>query len=101
MQKFVHNLFNATKISFFNEMRVFCTEIGVDANKIMPVVAKSAEGIWNPEYGIKDYGPFGGKCLPKDTLAFVEWAKRGGMHARMIEATIEVNKMYERRLQNR
>jgi UDPglucose 6-dehydrogenase len=100
MQKFVHNLFNATKISFFNEMRLFCEKIGVDANKIMPIVAKSAEGLWNPEYGTKDYGPFGGKCLPKDTLAFVEWAKRGGMHARMIEASIEVNKLYEKRLQS-
>lgn len=99
MQKFIHNLCNANKISFFNEMRLICEKIGVDGKKIMPVVAKSAEALWNPEYGIKDYGPFGGKCLPKDTLAFLAWAKKGGMEARMLEATIEVNHIFEQRLQ--
>ena len=32
----------------------------------------------NPEYGAGDYGPFGGKCLPKDTVAFVAWGHRSG-----------------------
>ncbi|MBI2832137.1 MAG: hypothetical protein HYX79_07770 [Chloroflexi bacterium] len=100
MQKFIHNLFNAAKISFFNEMRLVSERIGVNASKIIPIVVKSAEGIWNPEYGTKDYGPFGGKCLPKDTLAFLSWAKRGGMETRVLEAVVEVNRVYEKRLQS-
>lgn len=99
MQKFVHNLCNATKISFFNEMRLICERIGVNAEKVMPIVAKSAEALWNPEYGTKDYGPFGGKCLPKDSVAFLAWATRGGMQTRMIEAALAVNEVYEKKLQ--
>ena len=95
MQKFIHNLCNAAKISYFNEMRLICERIKVDADKIMPIVAKSAEALWNPEYGTKNYGAFGGKCLPKDTLAFVEWARRGGLEARMIKASIDVNEEYK------
>lgn len=99
MQKFVHNLVNAAKISFFNEMRLVCERIGVNAEKIIPVVAKSAEALWNAEYGTKNYGPFGGKCLPKDTVAFLAWAKKGGMETRLMEAVLEINDIYEKRLQ--
>lgn len=99
MQKFVHNLFNAAKISFFNEMRLISRHIGVDFENIVPIVIKSAEGIWNPAYGTRNMGPFGGKCLPKDTFAFIEWAKQSGFEARMVEAAVEVNKIIERQLQ--
>ena len=99
MQKFIHNLCNATKISFFNEMRLICEQFEVDAEKVIPIVAKSAEALWNPEYGTRDYGPFGGKCLPKDTVAFVAWAQRSGWEVRMVKAAIEVNDIYEKRLQ--
>jgi nucleotide sugar dehydrogenase len=100
MQKFIHNLCNAAKISFFNEMRLVSERIGVDAEKIIPIVAKSAEALWNPEYGTKNYGPFGGKCLPKDTLAFLMWAKRSGMETRLMEGVLEVNQVFEKRLQS-
>ncbi len=99
MQKFVHNLCNATKISFFNEMRLVAEQVGVDLEKIIPIVALSAEALWNPEYGTKDYGPFGGKCLPKDSVAFLAWAKQGGVATRIMEAVLEVNKLFEERLQ--
>ncbi len=99
MQKFVHNLFNAAKISFFNEMRLVSERIGVDPDKIFPIVVKSAEAQWNPEYGTKNYGPFGGKCLPKDTVAFLSWAKLGGMETRVMQATLDVNEVFEKRMQ--
>lgn len=74
-QKYIHNLFNACKISFFNEMRMICETVNVDADKVFDLVAKSAEASWNPKYGIRNFGPFGGSCLPKDTAAFLAWAK--------------------------
>jgi len=99
MQKFIHNLYNAAKISFFNEMRLVSERIGVDADRIIPIVVKSAEAMWNPEYGTKNYGPFGGRCLPKDSLAFISWAKKGGIETRIMEAAVEVNSIFEKRLQ--
>lgn len=98
MQKFVHNLCNANKISFFNDMRLICKRVGVDGDKIMPIVARSAEALWNPEYGTKDYGPFGGKCLPKDSVAFLAWVKKSGMESIMMDAVLRVNEIYEKRL---
>lgn len=92
MQKYVHNLFNAAKISFFNEMRVVCRKAGLDPEKIFPLVAETAEASWNPEYGVRDFGPFNGMCLPKDTAGFLSWVReRLGYDMPLLSAIIEVN----------
>ncbi len=92
MQKFIHNLCNANKISFFNEARLICERIGVDSEKVFPLVAQSAESFWNPIYGTKDLGPFGGNCLPKDTFAFLSWAEELGIKTPILSAILEVNR---------
>jgi len=99
IQKFVHNLFNATKISFFNEMRLVCRQMGLDCEKIFPRVAQSAEAIWNHLYGTRDLGPFGGSCLPKDTIAFLSWAKEQGRETPLVDAVLRVNEALVRHLE--
>jgi UDPglucose 6-dehydrogenase len=74
LQKYIHNLFNAAKISFFNEMRGVAERLGCDADKLFRLTIESAEAFWNPLYGLEDRGPYGGACLPKDTQAFLAWA---------------------------
>lgn len=97
--KYVHNIWNATKISYFNEMRQVAKNIGIDPGKIFRLAMISAEASWNPQYGIEDRGPFGGNCLPKDTQAFLEWAKNEfGLEMPLLEATIEVNERIKRKL---
>ncbi len=91
MQKYVHNLYNAAKITFFNEMRLIAKEINVDAEKIFKYTVISCEGIWNPKYGTRDRGPYSGACLPKDTKSFLNFAKRNGFQANLLEAVINVN----------
>ena len=91
MQKYAHNLFNAAKITFFNEMRRVCEGMGINADNVFPLVAKSAEGMWNPAYGIRDFGPFNGMCLPKDTQAFLAWAAKQGWDMPLLKTTIAVN----------
>jgi UDPglucose 6-dehydrogenase len=100
IQKFVHNLFNATKISFFNEMRLVCQQIGLDCERIFPLVAQSAEAIWNPLYGTRDLGPFGGSCLPKDTFAFLSWAKEQDIETPLVQAVLKVNEAAKKRLES-
>jgi UDP-glucose 6-dehydrogenase len=78
MQKYVHNLFNAAKVTFFNEMRQLADNIGANADTIFKVTALSCEVMWNPMYGLKNKGPFTGSCLPKDTKALYAWAKKNG-----------------------
>jgi len=91
MAKYAHNLFNATKISFTNEMWRVSRELGIDGNQVMALVAQSAEGMWNLRYGIRGGFPYGGNCLPKDIGAFVNLARDLGWHTPLLEATIEVN----------
>lgn len=92
MMKYVHNIYNANKISFFNEMRLIAESVGIDADKIFPVVAKSAEASWNEKYGIRNFGPFDGSCLPKDTIAFLSWANKDlKKKMPLLHAVIKVN----------
>lgn len=93
MQKYVHNLYNASKIAFFNEMREVAKKIDVDADKIFKFTAISAEAMWNPKYGIRDMGPFSGACLPKDTKAFYHWASTKGYDVRLLGMIIEQNEV--------
>lgn len=95
IQKYIHNLFNATKIAYFNEFRVVCQSLGANTQKIFEFVAKSCEGMWNPKYGIKDLGPYDGHCLPKDTQALLSWACKKKLKLKILDATIKSNAGYK------
>jgi len=92
MQKYVHNLFNAAKITFFNEMRDVCKKLDLNDQQIFEITADSAEASWNTRYGIRDMGAFDGSCLPKDTSAFLGFAKEKlGTEMPLLSTVIEVN----------
>jgi len=91
-QKYVHNLFNAAKISYFNEMREVAGAIGVGkVDEVFALTVRTAEGSWNPTYGTRDLGPYGGACLPKDTQAWLGFCREYGLPARVMEAVSAVN----------
>ena len=90
-QKYVHNLFNSAKITFFNEMREIGKKSGLRMNKIFEITALSAEGMWNSSYGIRDLGPFSGNCLPKDTKAFYRFTRNSGADAPLLKTIIKIN----------
>ncbi len=92
MQKYVHNLFNAAKITYFNQMRQIADQINVDGDKIFKYTAISCEGMWNPKYGVLNLGPFEGSCLPKDTEAFLDWASKQGFPVSLLKTVIDINK---------
>src|SRR5215211_6173521 len=90
MIKYVNNVYNAVKISYFNEVHAICEQLGIDGNLVGSAVARSAESMWNPLYGTRGGVPYGGACLPKDTIAFMQFAREWGLEHLMLEATIEV-----------
>lgn len=90
-QKYVHNLFNASKISLFNELRAVAVSLGVDPERVFALVGQSAEAMWNPEYGTLDLGPIGGPCLPKDLEAFLTWAGQRGFDLPILSAVEQGN----------
>ena len=94
-QKYVHNVFNAVKIAFFNEMRLVANGEKWDAKRIFQITAESCEGMWNPVYGIRDFGPFDGSCLPKDTRALLEWGDNHGYSLEILRSVIKENKKHE------
>lgn len=97
MQKYTHNLYNAAKISFFNEQRMVCDASGIDADTIFPIVVASAEASWNPRYGTKNLGPYSGTCLPKDIRGFIERTKEKlDMDLPLLEAVEAVNERVKR-----
>ncbi len=89
--KYVHNFFNAAKISFANQIWFIARKFGIDGNKIMSIVSETAEGSWNKRYGIKGGIPYGGYCLPKDTKGFLAWLKSNDISAPLLEAVDEIN----------
>lgn len=91
--KYTSNLFNAAKISFFNEMEQVCQALDVDARAVFDAVALGAEGLWNPAYGTRGLYPFGGACLPKDTEGFLGFVEDGGVDVPMLmlRAALEIN----------
>ncbi len=93
MAKYVANLFNAAKISFFNEMEQVCAAIDAEPRQVFSAAARGAEGLWSPEYGTRGLFPFGGACLPKDCLGFLAFAGEQGLAESMLmlQATIETN----------
>jgi UDPglucose 6-dehydrogenase len=93
--KFIHNCFNATKISFSNEMWQLGKSLGIDANLALQLAAKTAEGLWNPNYGLIGGQPYGGQCLPKDTEGFEQFAQRSNTLTPLLSAVVRVNKQME------
>lgn len=96
--KYVNNVFNAVKISYFNEVHQICQHLGIDSNLVGAAVARSAESMWNPLYGTRGGVPYGGACLPKDTEAFMAFVRDHGWEHLMLEATIEVNRRLAERV---
>ena len=91
MAKYVHNHFNSTKISFFNAIYMMCESLGIDSEIVSKIVANSAEGSWNKEYGIHGGYPYGGACLPKDIQAFIAYCHQKGLDPSLLEAVEAVN----------
>lgn len=89
--KCAHNIFNAAKISFWNEMWLVCDRLGLDHDQVATTVADSAEASLNRGYGIRGGAPYGGVCLPKDTLGFLGFARDLGVGMPLLSAVVEVN----------
>lgn len=89
MAKYANNAFNATKISFFNEMHMMCSKIDVDSVLIRKIVQLDRYYAIHPwEHGHS----FGGKCLPKDLNALIHMFNHGDIHNPvLLKAVRDVN----------
>ena len=92
--KYISNIWNASRIAFVNEVGATIEASGiVDANsvdRLIDVVFSKADYLM---YGM----PFGGRCLPKDSLAFLSWCRERGYPSTLLGATVTSNSEHEKR----
>ena len=72
MIKYVANCMLAAKISYWNEVFLICTSMGIDSQMVAAVVACDSR---IGKYGTVHGKAFGGKCLPKDLKAFISMVR--------------------------
>ncbi|HET9252349.1 MAG TPA: UDP-glucose/GDP-mannose dehydrogenase family protein [Candidatus Eisenbacteria bacterium] len=86
--KYAANAFLAAKISFINEMANLSEAVGADVHhvaKAMGLDRRIGPKFLHPGPG------FGGSCLPKDTRALRDFAKRAGVSLPVTDGAIETN----------
>jgi len=93
--KYIGNYFNATRISFANELWALAKELGVDSNSALEIALNAAEGFWNPSYATYGGQPYGGRCLPKDIKTFITFCKEIGVDMPILRAVASVNSKME------
>lgn len=96
--KYFLNCFYATKISFFNEIKLLSDKLSCDWNSIMSGVLSSG---WVEKMHTSVPGPdgklgFGGACFPKDTNALSKIFKKNEIESLILDAVILQNKKIRR-----
>ncbi len=92
MTKYATNSFLALKVIFGNELFDLCQAVGVDYELVKQGFSVD-QRIGNSHFNVDDagYRGYGGKCLPKDTMALLDLADDMGVTMRLLEAAHEVN----------
>ena len=77
LTKYMHNVFGAYKVTYFNACREYCEQMGADWRKVHTGVLLSGYINDTHTYVPGPDGKFGygGKCFPKDVNAFAEMTK--------------------------
>jgi UDPglucose 6-dehydrogenase len=90
--KYAINSFLATKVIFFNELKQFYSDSDFDELTDLINLDKRIGDSHMMVPGPDMKHGFGGKCLPKDTLAFITSASRKGSPLKLLEKAIDINK---------
>lgn len=89
--KEAHNAFFATKVSFANQMRVIAEAGGADPQTIMDIV--TADHRNTSSHLDPMLGPYGGKCLPKDTEALRLYGQQQDAPTPILDGTVWMNSL--------
>ena len=94
MIKYFGNNWFAVKVAYANQMYDFCEKMGIDYDIVMQGVAADKRiGRSHLEVWHKGYRGYGGKCLPKDIRALIQFAGDLGLDMKLLKATEEINKV--------
>jgi len=93
--KEAHNAFFATKVSYANQIRMITEANGGDASRVMDIVTADRRN--TTSHLDPMLGPYGGKCLPKDTEALALYAASENCRVPMLEGAMRVNDIARKR----
>jgi UDPglucose 6-dehydrogenase len=89
MIKYASNAFLANKIGFANEVANICERVGADAREVLTGIGLDSRiGAQFLNAGVG----WGGSCFGKDIQSLLHTARDYGYQARMLEASLEVNR---------
>ena len=92
--KYSKNTFYAIKVIFANQMYDICSEMGEDWDKVREIITTEQSQPIGPTHLDPIFGlhrGFGGKCLPKDTMALGALAEKMGIRYNLLNAIQEDN----------
>lgn len=90
--KYFGNNWFAVKVAFANQMYDVCSKLGINYDTVMEGAA--ADKRIGPSHLValhKGYRGYGGKCLPKDIRAFIQFGDSLGVDLKVHKATEAVN----------
>jgi UDPglucose 6-dehydrogenase len=98
--KYAVNSFLALKTSYFNQLYDVCESSGTDFDIVRHIISQDQR--IGPDHTMVP-GPdgergWGGHCFPKDTLAYVLWARTINADQSIIETAIEYNNMVRKNI---
>jgi UDPglucose 6-dehydrogenase len=90
--KYAINSFLAIKVIFGNELFDLCSALGADYQNVRAGLAAEPR-IGGSHLDVMDsgYRGYGGKCLPKDTMALLDLAGRFNVDLEVLQAAHDVN----------
>ncbi len=93
--KYSINTFLASKVIFFNELFSVYEKLNVSDSwdKIINIISKD-ERMGHSHMNVPGHDGkkgFGGACFPKDSLAFIKYAKSLGIDLKSLESTVKIN----------
>ncbi|PIR66403.1 MAG: hypothetical protein COU51_03935 [Parcubacteria group bacterium CG10_big_fil_rev_8_21_14_0_10_36_14] len=90
--KYFNNTWFSTKVIFANQMYDVCEKLNADYDLVSECAAADKRiGPSHLKVMHKGYRGYGGKCLPKDTRAFIQLGDRLGAEQRLLKIVEEIN----------
>ncbi len=92
MIKYFGNIFFSSRVVFANQMYDLCQKLDIDYEVVKECAgADSRIGQSHFDIFCDGYRGYGGACLPKDTRAFIQFAEKLGMEAKLFKTIDEIN----------